>query len=171
MSAAILDELVRIVAYGAGGFLLGCLFSVWVADRHRVITEVLDEAERDVPTKRKRMSGDTLQSVIVIGLMVMMFLTAIVWLQSDQENAEQDKRECIRAAAVTQALRQRTANYLESATSEQELWRNLRAQLVLMGGKPESPLIRSIDRHLRDQRVYLDHLRDNPVPRGSAKDC
>ena len=166
-----LPELVRVVAYGGLGAFVGFLIGLWAGDRHRVIEEVLHEAERDVATKRKLISADRLQTVIVIGFMVLMLLTGLVWLQSDQEDAEQDKRDCLRAAATTQALRERTDNYIESATSEQKLWRDLRGQLIAMGGRPDSPLIDSIDRHLTDQRSYLDHLRDNPVPRGSAQDC
>lgn len=166
-----LPELVRVVAYGGIGAFVGFLVGLWAGDRHRVIEEVLHEVERDEVTKHKLISGDRLQTVIVIGFMVLMLLTGLVWLQTDQENAEQDKRECLRTAETTEVLRERTDNYLESATSEQTLWRDLRSQLVGMGSPPNSPLIDSIDRHLKDQRTYLDHLRSNPVPRGTARDC
>lgn len=164
-------ELPRIVAYGGFGFLLGFVACLLAADRHQITAEVLGEAARDMPSKRRRiMSTENLQSLIVIVLMLMMLVTGVLWLRSDQENAEQDQRECMRSAETARVLRDRTRNYLEAAKAERALWLDVR-RVFIKSGASDSPLLSSIDDYLAESAKTIAHLRDNPYPKASPGSC
>lgn len=166
-----LEELTRVVSYGGVGALAGFTFGVWFTDRHRLTTAILNESERDVHTPPLRMSTDRLQSLVVIVVMIAMLLTGLVWIQGARSNAEQDRRDCLRAQATATALASRTLNYLESAEAERRLWNDIRRQFVRSGADEDSPLLTSIDRYREVQAEYIEHLRANPVPSGSESEC
>lgn len=165
-----IDELVRIVAYGGLGWILGFIACLWVADRHQVTAELLGEAAKDVPSKRRVMSTENVQTVIVIALMVMMLVTGLLWLRADAENAAQDKRECLRSAETARVLRMRTDNYLEAAVAERALWLDVR-RVFVKSGASDNPLLKSIDDYLQENRRAVIHLRANPYPKATPGDC
>lgn len=169
-------ELIRALAQFAAGAIVGFVVSIlttYLNARTRVLETVLTEAERveRAKTRGTWWKADRVLPFVVVIVMVALLLSGISWIQSGQKDREERRRDCIRAVEVSRVLQDRTRNYRESAQSERELWRNLRKQLRDMGAGPRSPLIQSIDGYLDDQRVYLEHLNQNPYPRDSVKDC
>lgn len=168
----VLEELLRVVVYGGGGALFGYSFCLWINDQHRLASAILNESEKDMPTRRRFLSTTTLQSGVVVLVMIALLLTGIVWIKNGRENAAQDKRDCELLAEVSQTLRGRTANYTEQAVAERRLWEDIRKILArLSESGDESPAIRSIDVYLKAHDAYLKHLRDNPYPRDIPEDC
>lgn len=163
----VLEELLRIVAYGGGGALFGYSFCLWINDQHRLTSAILNESEKDMPTRRRFLTAATLQSGVVILVMIALLLTGIVWISSGKENAEQDRRDCELLAEVAQTLQGRTANYTEQAVAERRLWEDIRKMI----GDPSSPAVQSIDVYLKAHDAYLNHLQNNPYPREVPEDC
>lgn len=169
-------EAIRAFSQFAGGALLGFFVSILtthINTRTRVMQAVLTEAEKQETVRRRPSwrTSDRMQTFVVILVMVALLLSGISWFTSGQKNAEERRQDCFRSAEVSRVLRDRTKNYREAARSERALWFDLRKQLRAMGAGPNSPLIKSIDTYLDDQATYLEHLRDNPYPRESVKDC
>lgn len=169
-------EAIRALAQFAGGALIGFLVSMlttYVNTRVRLMEAVLTEAEKQEPTPTRRAwwKTDRVLPYVVVIVMVALLLSGVSWIKSGAEEAENRRRDCIRSAETARVLQDRTRNYREAAQSERELWHNLRKQLRAMGAGPRSPLVQSIDGYLDDQQVYLQHLRENPYPRESVKDC
>lgn len=169
----VLEELLRVVVYGGGGALFGYSFCLWINDQHRLASAILNESEKDMPTRRRFLSAATLQSAVVILVMIALLLTGITWLSAERENAEQDQRDCVTLAQVSETLQGRTQNYREAAVAERRLWEDIRS--ILVGLNPdaasESPAVRSIDEYLDEQARYLRHLRNNPYPHDIPEDC
>lgn len=95
MMFTVCAELARVLAYGGVGALGGFLAGLWVNDRHRLVTTILNEADKDMPpTRPRRLRADTLQTVTVVAVMVAMLLTGLTWMQTERVNAEQDRRDC-----------------------------------------------------------------------------
>lgn len=165
----LLEELLRITVYGAGGYLAGYTACLWINDQHRLTTAILGASERDMPASQRRLlTAATLQSAVVILVMVALLLTGITWLHTERDNAAQDRRDCLTMAQITSTLQGRTANYRQQALAEQRLWKNIRR---LLGDDPNGAASRSIDEYLRAQQRYLLHLANNPYPRGLPEDC
>ena len=175
MSPATIDA-VQAFAQFSGGALIGFFASIlttYVNARIQLMEAVLTEAEKQ-ERKRPRSrwwSADRILPAVVIIVMVALLLAGLSWIKAGQEQADNQRRDCLRSVQVSQVLQARTNNYLESARSERQLWLDLRRQLRRMGAGPRSSLVQSIDRHLIDQRTYLRHLRKNPYATESAKDC
>lgn len=167
MTTALL-ELAKVIAYGGLGCLLGYLGGVRAADRHRLTTEILDEAEVDVPGKRRLLGRDAVQTVVVVAVMLAMLLTGISWMQSDQDNAEQDQRDCRQAAETAKTLRERTANYLEKARADLQWKLEIRNAMVQLGAEPDSPFLAATRESIAKDREYVDHLKENPYPKGGT---
>lgn len=169
---SVLAELARVVAYGGLGTIGGFLAGVWVNDRHRLVTTILDEAERDVPTSRsRRLSGHTLQTFTVVIVMVAMLLTGLTWMQSERVNNMQDERDCQTLLDLSTILRDRTKVYREAAIPERRVWLDLRRNLLDLGAKQNDPIVLSINRYLTAQERYVEHLANNPYPTAARKDC
>lgn len=171
MIAQVILELVRVVAYGGVGALGGFWAGLIVSDRHRVLTEVMAVSAQDPPARRRRLRTDTLQVVTVVVVMVAMLLTGLTWLRSSQVEARQQRQSCEVLAEVSTTLRKRTLVYLEAARDNQQVWHDLRADLVKLGAKPRAPIVTSIDRYLGSQDRYLRHLEANPYPTANGRDC
>lgn len=185
MSADLLGDLIQAVAFFGGGALVGFLMGLFVNDRHRLVTTVLNEAEYDMPSRRRLLNAETARSLFVIVLMIAMLLTGLAWLQAGRENAEQDKRDCLNAADTSKTLQERSRNYLHGAkatlrnsVADLQWKRQTRAYLLTIGAEPDSPLVKSTTEAIRKaeqgiagQRDYIMHLRSNPYPSKAAKDC
>lgn len=171
MTGRVLEELVRIVAYGGGGILLGFVVGLWANDRHTLVTTVLGESERDMPTRRPFLSPARVQTLVVILVMIALLLTGLSWLRVEQENQEQDERDCRTLASLATTLRERTAVYREAAQPERDLWTDLRRTLIASGVRANSDLVRSIDVYLAQQASYIRHLKRNPYPRNVLEEC
>jgi hypothetical protein len=169
---SVLAELARVVAYGGVGTIGGFIAGVWVNDRHRLVTTILDEAERDMPSGRsRRLSGNTLQTVTVVIVMVAMLLTGLTWMQTERVNNAQDRRDCETLSQLSEILRDRTKVYREAALPERRVWLDLRRNLLDLGAKQNDPIVLSINRYLTAQERYVEHLANNPYPTGVRKDC
>lgn len=165
-----LEELVRVIAYGGIGMWAGFIGGFLASDRHRLVTTILSESERDVPGRRRFLRGQALQSATVILVMLAMLLTGLTWMRSARSQHEQEQRDCRALAEVSRTLRERTAVYKEQALPERRLWLDLRHQLVANGVKESAPTVQSIDRFLAAQHAYLIHLRNNPYRTAGACD-
>lgn len=168
MTATVL-ELAKVLAYGGAGILIGYLLGVRANDQHRLTTEVLNEAEADVPDKRRILKGDVLLRLCVFVAMVAMLLTGVAWMQKDQRDAQQDMRDCRRASDTAETLRERTQNYLEKGHADLVWKLQLRDAMVKLGAEPSSPFLRATSESIAKDRDYIAHLRENPYPK--AKDC
>lgn len=166
-----LEELIRVLAYGGIGSLTGFWAGLLVNDRHRLATAILDEAERDMPTRRRFLTSETLRVVAVLSVMVAMLLTGLVWLQTGHANAEQDRRDCVTLREISDVLKGRTRNYREAAVAERRLWHDLSRTMVNLGAPQGGPILKSIDAYLDQQQQYLEHLRSNPYPHDAREDC
>lgn len=169
-------EAIRAFAQFAGGAFVGFIVSTlttYINARARVLESVLTTVEQEERTRARGTwwKGDRILPWVAVLVMVALLLSGVSWIKAGQEDAEERRRDCLRAAEVSRVLQERTRNYRDQAISEQELWRNLRKQLREMGAGPRSPLVQSIDGYLEAQRDYLSHLRENPYPRESVKDC
>lgn len=166
----VIEELIRVIAYGGGGALIGYLTASRVNDQHRLVMSVLNESEKDLPTRRRLLSGQTLQTIAVLAIMLALLLTGLVWLQTDRQNAMQDKQDCLRAAETSRTLQERTRNYLLNANAEMDWLTRIRGVLVT-ASSPDSPLVESTDEYIAAKRSYVRHLRSNPYPKQDAEDC
>lgn len=166
----VVEELIRVIAYGGGGALIGYLTASRVNDQHRLAMSILNESEKDVPSRRRWMTGQTLQTIAVLAIMLALLLTGLVWLQTDRQNAMQDKRDCLRQAETAQTLQGRTQNYLLKAQAELDWLKGVRGVLS-QATSPSSPLIRNTDDYIAAQEAYVRHLRSNPYPKQDAEDC
>lgn len=165
----VMEELLRIVVYGSGGALFGYALCLWINDQHALTSAILHESEKDMPNDRSRfVSAATLQSGVVILVMVALLLTGITWLSAERANREQDRRDCLRMSQITETLQGRTANYREAAVAERKLWLDIRH---LLSDQSPNAASRSIDAYLAEQGRYLRHLKNNPYPRGVPEDC
>lgn len=171
MSERVLEELVRIIAYGGFGVFLGYVVGLWTNDRHTLITTVLHEAERDMPTRRPFLSPARIQSIIAIFVMVALLLAGVSLLRSESEAARQNERDCRTIATISDTLRERTQVYREAARPERDLWRDLRRTLLAQGIPARSDLVRSIDVYLTQQESYIRHLKRNPYPKNVLQEC
>lgn len=172
MNTALLGELARVVAYGGIGMVFGFVVGFMVSDGHR-ISRTLLEGDDPMPTPQARRARQRrmqlLQTTTVVVVMIAMLLTGLSWMQTARTNTEQDRRECRRLSEVSAALQGRTSVYKEKAIPEQELWRELRREIIKLTGDRTSPAVAAIEEYLKSQRLYVKHLAENPYP--DAEDC
>jgi hypothetical protein len=169
-------EAIRAFSQFAGGARVGFVVSIvttYLNTRARLMQAVLTEAEKEQRTliREPRVKSDRAMPFVVVLVMAALLLAGVSWMKSGQQNSEERRQDCLRSAEVSRVLRDRTKNYRDAAVSERRLWLNMRRQLRTMGTGPHSPLIENIDTYLADQATYLEHLKDNPYPRESVKDC
>lgn len=167
----VVEELLRIVAYGGFGAVFGFALCSWVNDQHRLTTSILNESEKDMPTRRPFLSAASLQSFVVILVMVALLLTGLVWISTGRENAAQDERDCKTVAKIAETLQGRTKTYAEQAIAERRLWQDIRDILAVGEGPASDAAVRSVDEYLQAQGRYVDHLANNPYPQDVPEDC
>lgn len=166
MNTVLLGELARVVAYGGIGMVFGFVVGFLASDGHRLSTALL-EGENPMPTPQARHARQRrmqlLQTTTVVVVMVAMLLTGVSWMQTARANKEADLRECRRLSEVSVALQGRTAVYKEKAIPEQELWRELRREIIKLTSR-DNPAVAAIEEYLVSQRLYVKHLAENPYP-------
>jgi len=168
----LLGELARVVAYGGIGMVFGFVVGFLVNDGHR-LSRTLLEGDDPMPTSQARRTRERriqlLQTTTVVVVMIAMLLTGLSWMQTERTNTEQDRRECRRLSEVSLALQGRTSVYKEKAIPEQQLWRELRREIITLTGSRTNPAVQAIEEYLKSQRLYVKHLADNPYP--DPEDC
>lgn len=166
-----LIDLAQTLGLFAGGVILGVLLTTYVTARVRLMDSIATEVERVEPTKRKWLTTDRASTVMILGMMLALLLAGVSMILNNQSLAEQARQDCLRAAETTRALADRSAVYREGAAADLAWKRQVRAELLRMGAKPDSGLIRSTDEAIRKGADYLEHLHENPLPQESVKEC
>lgn len=183
-------EAIQAFAQFAGGALVGFVISTlttYYNARTRVMESVLTEAEHnDIAAHRRyRARSDKVLPFVVVVVMIAMLLAGVSWIKSGQDDAENRRNDCIRAAGVAETLRDRTRNYLKGATAELKddradlRWkRDIARTLIQLGAGTNDALVKSTNRAISAQERsiereadYIEHLENNPVPKASTEDC
>lgn len=169
-------ELTRIVGYGGIGILIGYLLGVRERDRHYLAHH--PEAARAMKSKTHRPSGRTVQTLVVVFVMVALLLTGLTSIQSNRDRAEDARQDraasdqrCDDLRKVVAALEARSKVNSDTTDLNDDLWRGIRHIFLDFPGGNESPLLTQIDEYLDQRREQKAELADNPITTDILTGC
>lgn len=173
-------ELIRIVAYGGLGILVGYIVGCRASDDHELKASILNPSGDTVSEsgRPRWLNQSALVTAAIVLCMVALLGTGVAILvnnrandRQDAEDAAQRARLCEAVSELTDTLNTRTKATREAARVNDELWRGIRHLVIKFSEKPNNPLLDRIDVYLNKRRDLVAEQKANPYNTVKLKDC